>query len=308
MFKKFALLTALVLALAPVSSALAIIYFNGDADTDSWADGDNWNVDRVPNSADTAAMRGLYGSTSDICNVDTTDCVASSALVGYGETSTYNSTLNILDGGTLTVYGGLQVSCNAQAVLGGNVSTVNVYDGGKITCDGSAYINLTHPNGTQGTSENRCHGTLNMYGGLIDISQDFRVSRNSQIGNHRGDVYLMGGEIYAGSLLMQLNSFEDPEEEDRWVANTTPDYMNITYGVMYIKGDREEQIQGYVDDGWIEAFGGAGVVMIQEDVSLTGHQAGDGDYTKVWGYIPEPGTMLLAGFGVLVLLVSRRKR
>jgi hypothetical protein len=85
--------------------------------------------------------------------------------------------------------------------------------------------------------------------------------------------------------------------------------MDITYGVMYIKGDEEAEIAGYVDNGWIVAFGGAGEVIIETGVNVTcDPQAGNGEYTKVYGYIPEPGTMLLAGFGVLLLLVTRRKR
>jgi len=310
MFKKLALITALVLVLAPVSVALAANkYYSGAGETDSWADGANWGG-TVPASGDLVFMRGLHGSTSNVTDVSTTDCVGGSVLPGYGTPSIMPSgpahTLNILNGGTLTCYSAMQAAGNAGAATGYAVATINVYSGGKITCDGSAYFNLTHPSGGT-SSENGGHGTLNMYGGLIDFSQSFNVSRNAT-GNHYGEVHLDGGEIYAASLYMGFHTREDPEDPDRWTPNTIADSMDFSGGVMYIKGDIQTQVEGYVSNGWITAYDGAGALRIETGVSLTGHQAGDGEYTKIYAEIPEPGTMLLAGFGVLLLLVTRRKR
>ena len=77
---------------------------------------------------------------------------------------------------------------------------------------------------------------------------------------------------------------------------------------MYIKGDIRDQVLGYIDNGWVTGYDGAGSVAM-EIVNFAGTpQAGAGDYTKIYGVIPEPGTMLLAGLGVLVLLLRRRKR
>ena len=310
MFKKFALFIALVLVLAPVSSALAIIYYSGGAATDSWDDSANWNLARVPNATDLIGTRGLHGSTSNVTDVDTTNCVGGTLVNGYGTPAIMPSgpahTLNVLDGGTLTLSTALQNACNSGAATGYAVGTINVYDGGKS--DVGAYFNLTHPNGTSGVSENGGHGTLNMYGGLIDVTQGFYVSRNAT-GNHYGEVHKDCGELYAARLYMGLHGYEDDREVDRWVPNTIPDSMDFSGGVMYIKGDVQTQVEGYVDNGWITAYdGAAGTKLTMELVTLSSPNAGSGQYTKIYGEIPEPGTMLLAGFGVLMLLVTRRKR
>jgi len=77
--------------------------------------------------------------------------------------------------------------------------------------------------------------------------------------------------------------------------------MDITGGILYISGDVTTTVEGYVDNGWLEAYGGAGTVNIEYEETP--------NRTKVWATpIPEPGTMLLAGFGVLLVLVTRRKR
>jgi len=308
MFKKLALIMALVLVLAPVSSALAIIYYSGGAATDSWDDSANWNLARVPTTTDLVATRGLHGSTSNVTDVDTTNCVGSTLVNGYGTPAIMPSgpahTLNVLNGGTLTLSSALQNACNSGAATGYAVGTINVYDGGKI--DVGAYFNLTHPNGNPASSENGGHGTLNMNGGLIDVTQGFYVSRNTA-GNHYGEAHMDGGELYAASLYMGLHGTDPPDEE--WVRNTIPDSMDFSGGVMYIKGDVQTQVEGYIDNGWITAYDGGGVVRIETDVNITSDpNAGNGLYTKIYGEIPEPGTMLLAGFGALLLLVTRRKR
>lgn len=312
MFKKFALVIALVLVLAPVTSALAIRYWDGGGDTgtDSWATANNWTGDTVPGSTELMATRGLHGSSSNVTDVDTADCVAGTLVNGYGTPTIMPSgpahTLNILNGGTLAL-GTMQNACNSGAATGYAVGTINVYAGGTLTVDN--YLNLTHPNGNAATSENGGHGTLNMYGGLIDLGTTFSVSRNA-VGNHYGEVHLDGGEIYAGSFYMGFHSTEPPTEDpDKWVPNTIADSMDVSGGVLYVKGDVQTQIEGYIDNGWITAYdGAAGTKLTMELVTLASPKAGSGQYTKLYAEIPEPGTMLLAGFGVLVLLVSRRKR
>lgn len=310
MFKKLALITALVLVLAPVSNALAIIYYSGGAATDSWDDSANWNLARVPNATDLIGTRGLHGSTSNVTDVDTTNCVGGTLVNGYGTPLIMPSgpahTLNVLNGGTLTLSSALQNACNSGAATGYAVGTINMYDGG--TVDVGAYFNLTHPNGNPVTGEEGGHGTLNMYGGLIDVTQGFYVSRNAA-GNHYGEVHMDGGELYAASLFMGLHGTDPPvEDPDKWVPNTIPDSMDFSGGVMYIKGDIQTQVNGYIDNGWITAYDGAGVVVMETVNFSSTPQAGAGDYTKIYGVIPEPGTMLLAGFGVLLLLVTKRKR
>lgn len=312
MFKKFALLTALVLVLAPVSAALATKYWdNGQADSLSWGDAANWMTDGVPGSGDVVYLRGLVSpSTGNQTEVDVDNAVCAGMCIAINSGSTPPTTdhwLTITGDGVLTVTSYIQNSVGVADPYA--EITVN---GGTLRVGSTGYFAMTWPNGNPATQEMANVGVLNMNSGLIDTGYSgsyaygFAVSRNA-VGNHHGEVYLYGGDIYCGGFYMGFHSVEPPAEE--WVANTQSDYMDITYGVLWIKGDREEQIQGYIDSGYIEAFGGDGVVVIETGVDVTwGPVAGNGEYTKVYGIIPEPGTMLLAGFGVLLLLVTKRKR
>ena len=300
MFKKFASFMTLVLVLAPVTNVLAAITWDAGGSDYKWDTDANWSGDTEPGAADTVYLYGPDDSITEVYK----DSAACNVITNGDATNRLDHHLIIKENGVLTVGNYFANSCGVNAATG----EITIESGGALyVC--TNYFNLTHPNGNPANTEEANLGILNMDGGLLDIKTDFNVSRAAN-GNHRGEVYLYGGEIYANGIYMDFHSYEDPQEVDRWTANTTPDQIDITNGVMYIKGAEKTKIDGYVDNGWITAFGGTGIVHVQEEVSVTcDPQAGNGAYTKVWATpIPEPGTMLLAGFGVLVLLVSRRKR
>jgi hypothetical protein len=197
MFKKLATFMALVLVLAPVSNVFAATrdWDNGGADS-KWDTDANWSSDTEPTSADGAYLRDTGETTTDVYK----DSAACNILVnGYG-TGTQDHWLNIKDGAVLTVGSYVANACGVGDFYGEITIDGGGGGGGALYVTGT-YFNLTHPNGNISNTSNAAHGVLNMNGGLLDIKTDFNVSRVAN-GNHRGEAYLYGGEIYANNIYM----------------------------------------------------------------------------------------------------------
>ena len=145
-------------------------------------------------------------------------------------------------------------------------------------------------------------GTLNMISGVINVGRDFEVGRAAQ-----GTANIIGGTITVGDDLMipeggttntalvNLDGGVVIVSDDLTMAGTGA--INIKAGTLILEGDMVSTVQGYIDNGWITAYGSAGDVLVDFDLTNPGK-------TTVTA-IPEPATLALLGLGALVL---RRRR
>ncbi len=116
-------------------------------------------------------------------------------------------------------------------------------------------------------------GTLNMISGVIDIGRDFEVGRGAQ-----GTVNMTGGTITVG------DDFMIPEAgttntahvnldggtiivNDALVMGAVGGTMNITAGTLIIDANVVSIVQGYIDNGWITAYGGQGTLNLDYDIT-----------------------------------------
>jgi hypothetical protein len=88
-------------------------------------------------------------------------------------------------------------------------------------------------------------------------------------------VRLNGGTLNVGSLVMTGSGILDMED-----------------GVLIIAGDATAMVNAYVSNGWITAYGGVGMALVDYNVSTAGK-------TTVTASAPVPGyTVWAAGWGV----------
>jgi len=145
-----------------------------------------------------------------------------------------NSTGDLtIDGGTLTTTGSLWIAND-----GGSTGTVYMISG---TINASS-LNVAR----------RGLGTLNMTGGTI-IANNFRIGQTSTATGH---VNLHGGIITANNFVMRDGS--------------SVGTMDVKAGTMLIDGNAVSTVQGFIDNGWITAYGGDGTLHLDYDVTNEG--------------------------------------
>jgi hypothetical protein len=160
--------------------------------------------------------------------------VADAVHVGHGGTA---GALTV-DGGTFTTTGWLQLARNA-----GSEGTLNMKSG-TITTGGQLM-------GHQGSC------TLNMTGGTITVEADLKIPGKAE---GTGHVNLYGGIITANNIEMR---------EEAGSVGT----MDVRAGTLIIDGDNLSLVQGYIDNGWITAYGGSngnGTLQLDYDVTNKG--------------------------------------
>ncbi|MHC4518755.1 MAG: hypothetical protein ACYTAS_09225, partial [Planctomycetota bacterium] len=125
--------------------------------------------------------------------------------------------------------------------------------------------------------KNDGEGILNMIGGTIDVARDFEVG-----GGNPGIVNMTGGTITVG------DDFEIPETEgnpdspaevhlDGGTISIGGDLhmfeyglLDITAGTLIVDGNSVSDVQGFIDNGLITAYGGNGTVQLDYDVTNPG--------------------------------------
>jgi len=142
-----------------------------------------------------------------------------------------------VDGGTLTTnLIRLTVTGDADGTLNMNSGTITVSDNLTVGWKGLGSL-----------------GTLNMTGGTITVSS-FRIGFEA---TGTGHVNLDGGIITANNLEMRTKA-------------GSVGTMDVRGGTLIIDGDNLSNVQGYIDNGWITAHDGNGMLLLDYDVTNKG--------------------------------------
>jgi len=97
-------------------------------------------------------------------------------------------------------------------------------------------------------------GTINMADGTLLIPGTLKIARDPGAVGH---INLNGGTISANNFLMR-------EKED------TVGTMDVRGGMLTINGDQISLVQGYIDNGWINAYDGHGTLNLEYNVANPG--------------------------------------
>jgi hypothetical protein len=185
--------------------------------------------------------------------------LASRVHVGYEEESALT-----VDGGTLVVSGD-------DLLLGknGGSATLNMISG---TIDVARDFEVGGGN----------PGIVNMTGGTITVVDDFEIPETEGNPDSPAEVHLNGGTISIGG---DLHMFEYG-------------LLDITAGTLIIDGNSVSDVQGFIDNGWITAYGGNGTVQLDYDVTNQGKTTLKGVHklnpNPVDGGLAAPGTIELS--------------
>jgi hypothetical protein len=185
--------------------------------------------------------------------------LASRVHVGYEEESALT-----VDGGTLVVSGD-------DLLLGknGGSATLNMISG---------TINVARDFEVGGGNP----GIVNMTGGTITVVDDFEIPETEGNPDSPAEVHLNGGTISIGG---DLHMFEYG-------------LLDITAGTLIIDGNSVSDVQGFIDNGWITAYGGNGTVQLDYDVTNQGKTTLKGVHklnpNPVDGGLAAPGTIELS--------------
>ncbi len=230
-FRKMICLVSFVLVFSLVGNVQAADVTWTDTIGDHlWSTERNWDSLTVPTSADTAVINMLP------CPIIANEgAVADVVLVGHGS-----------EIGALTVDGGTLTTTN-YFLLGsgqGSNGTVNMINmnSGTITCNKHFFVGYS------------CSATLNMTGGTITIGTNFRIA---SMATATGHLNLDGGIITSNNLEMR---------KEAGSVGT----MDVGGGTLIINGNRISLVQGYIDNGWITAYDGNGMLNLDYDVTNEG--------------------------------------
>ncbi len=173
-------------------------------------------------------------------------------------------------GGPLTVDGGTLTIVN-WLILGWQPDGEGTIDmnSGTITVGGNLWI------GRDGT------GTLNMNGGTITVGGTFAIAHN--FSTAVGHVNLKSGTITCPVFAMS--------------AAGGVGTMDIRAGTLIIDGDALSAVRGYIDNGWISAYGGNGTVQLDYDVTNEGKTTVKA--TNLFNPNPADGSSVSAGVNQL---------
>jgi len=141
-----------------------------------------------------------------------------------------------VDGGILTTVNQLQMGYNS-----GSDGTLNMISGA-VTVGSHLFV------GANGS------GTLNMTGGTITVASVFRIA---YLATGTGHVNLHGGILTANNFVMRG-------------AVGAVGTMDIRAGTLIMDGNDLSTVQGFIDNGWITAYDGNGMLQLDYDVTNEG--------------------------------------
>ena len=161
------------------------------------------------------------------------------------------------DGTVLQITNGIDAVCKGF-MLGqyGKTNSAEI-SGGTLTC---VWLDVGRVNDKGG------NGTLEVTGGNTTVSGDLQVPNqfSSMVDPAKmgvGHVDLLGGTLSCARFHMGTRQIGD-----RGGIGT----MEVTLGTLIVDGDEAAKIQGYIDNGWITAFGGDGYFQLDYNVRNAG--------------------------------------
>ena len=161
------------------------------------------------------------------------------------------------EGTVLQITNGIDAVCKGFMLgMYGKTNSAEI-SGGTLTC---VWLDVGRVN------ENGGNGTLEVTGGNITVSGQLQVPNQfstmtdpAKMGV--GHVDLLGGTLACGSFHMGTRQVGDGGGIGT---------MEVTHGTLIVNGDQTAKIQGYIDSGWITAFGGTREFELDYDVRNAG--------------------------------------
>ena len=142
--------------------------------------------------------------------------------------------------------------------------SIGYEDGSALTVDGGSLTTVQY----LALGRNGGSGTLNMIGGTITLGRDFEVGYGGA-----GIVNMTGGTIIvARDFMIPENSANTAHVNlDGGTIIVNRDLimgepggtMNVAGGTLTINANALSTVQGYIDNGWITAYGGVGTVVLE---------------------------------------------
>ncbi|MBN1805279.1 MAG: MBL fold metallo-hydrolase [Sedimentisphaerales bacterium] len=190
-----------------------------------WSNPDNWDLNKVPGEDDAVYINWLRDPTEVIIDAGT-DARFNSVTVSNDSVGGQGYVHLHMTGGTLTA---------------GNLIRIAREETGMFTIDDGEVICSALQLGRKEPSK----GIVYINGGTVTVETNVRIPRG---GSQGSKLYLIAGELYADGLVMN-----DPEDE----LSGTNGSMDIVGGQLILTSgeDQTEKIKGYVQNGWITAFG-----------------------------------------------------
>ncbi|NLF30726.1 MAG: PEP-CTERM sorting domain-containing protein [Planctomycetes bacterium] len=287
-----ALLTGVIL-FAYGTVAQAAIVWNGEGDGVNWSDPNNWDLDRVPNSADTVTLNNSTVSVAvadavmdRFSNGGTVNIDNGGVLTGsHGYTLRYITKINVNDGGLLPAGATWAIRSN-----------VDVNAGGRMTG--------THGIGTNETRTLNVWGTFEPRG--TSAAGAFSLGASASP-NYDGRLYLKdGGTVVLDVFATASNEYFNVSGQD------SGSVLDLSAGSIVLRPQAGYAVQiGDVFDLWeqpnanavMNVGDGSNISIEGSALTLdTSRWVGEGVVTV----IPEPTGLALIGLGGLFLRRRRR--
>ena len=236
---------SLVLLSAVAGNALAVtVIWDGDGD-DLWSTAINWDADTVPTANDD--VQNPLSNTTMLID-STVAAVVNSLKIGV---NTGSSGLN-MTGGTLTTTQSIHIGQDGGTNKAGKGSTFNL-SGGTVTSNSNLFI------GVFGS------GTLHMAGGMFNINGLLSLNETDSTANEGrfGHLQLDGGTITCATLAVKMSGSIDITKGTLILSscpnNSSPSVSSSSRG--------GASLAGLINDSFITAFGGSGVVLVNTDIN-----------------------------------------
>lgn len=256
------LVSSTILVLGIVGNAFAddLQWDNSSGDS-LWRTAENWSPNKLPDAADTLYVDWLRDPTEVVIDADT--------QAACGSITLSNDSVGGQDFVHLHMTGGTLAAGNLIRI-GREETAVFTVDGGDVTCS-SLQLGRKDPS----------KGIVYINGGTVTVETNTRVPRG---GSQGSELHLNGGTLYTNGLVM--NDPDDP-------LSGTNGSMDIVGGVMVLTSeeDQTEKIKGYVQNGWLTAYGvksgelleDGRLALIQMDYDVT-----NPGMTTVWAVAADP--------------------
>jgi len=254
MYKKLTCITiVLVVCLAGIAFAANI--FTDEGADHLWNNPDNWSLGVVPQDETTHPRDADPQWNNDVhMSIDGTLCVIDDTHVGDAAATAYGTIPGSYGGdNTLHILGG-ELRCGGWGFNIGRGASDPSHEGGfgHVLMTGGVVTTpwLQVPEQwDNGNTQWPMQGELVMTGGIITTGW-FVIADLWAIGH----VDLHGGTIHSLGFLTI-----DPDGT-----------LDITEGTLIVDGNSVDKFQGYIDSGWITAYGGTGELVLDYDQRNSG--------------------------------------